>query len=109
MRPRLFLRTPKFSGRRATRRTPRTRRRSITFRPPYGKKLFELPRYLHDRGRRVTVTWDIEPESYPEIAADTHKIVEHVLALRSSGRRCPVAVAHRVFLAEIGERSRENC
>jgi len=51
----------------------------IPFRPPYGKKLFELPRYLHEHGRRVTVTWDIEPESYPEIAADTHKIVAHVL------------------------------
>lgn len=48
------------------------------FRPPYGKKLFTLPWYLskHDR---LTITWDIEPESYPEIAGDSQKIAEHVL------------------------------
>ncbi len=50
----------------------------IPFRPPYGKKLFELPRYLSSQGR-VTVTWDVEPESYPEIAADSHRIVDYVL------------------------------
>ncbi|OBB21158.1 polysaccharide deacetylase [Mycolicibacterium setense] len=35
---------------------------SITFRPPYGKKLWTLPHYLstHDR---TTVTWDVEPDS----------------------------------------------
>ncbi|ODR20695.1 polysaccharide deacetylase [Mycolicibacterium porcinum] len=34
----------------------------ITFRPPYGKKLWTLPRYLaaHDR---TMVTWDVEPDS----------------------------------------------
>ncbi|NKY56516.1 polysaccharide deacetylase family protein [Nocardia flavorosea] len=35
---------------------------NITFRPPYGKKLWTLPKYLsgHDR---TTVTWDVEPEA----------------------------------------------
>ncbi|WP_286151410.1 MULTISPECIES: polysaccharide deacetylase family protein [unclassified Mycobacterium] len=35
---------------------------AITFRPPYGKKLYGLPRYLasHDR---ITVMWDVEPDS----------------------------------------------
>ena len=34
----------------------------VTFRPPYGKKLWSLPRYLADHGR-TTVTWDLEPDS----------------------------------------------
>ncbi|WP_330233348.1 polysaccharide deacetylase family protein [Nocardia sp. NBC_00508] len=34
----------------------------ITFRPPYGKKLLLLPRYLAERDR-VTVMWDVEPDS----------------------------------------------
>lgn len=33
----------------------------ITFRPPYGKKLWTLPDYLAHHGR-TTVTWDVEPE-----------------------------------------------
>ena len=51
----------------------------IHFRPPYGKKLFTLPYYLW-RHERKSITWDVEPDSYPEIAADANKIVEHVLA-----------------------------
>ncbi|MGW4326645.1 polysaccharide deacetylase family protein [Nocardia sp. NPDC004573] len=34
----------------------------ITFRPPYGKKLWVLPHYLAEHDR-VTVTWDVEPDS----------------------------------------------
>lgn len=34
----------------------------ITFRPPYGKKLWTLPDYLSDHDR-TTVTWDVEPEA----------------------------------------------
>ncbi len=34
----------------------------ITFRPPYGKKLWTLPNYLAHHGR-TTVTWDVEPET----------------------------------------------
>ncbi|WP_280434261.1 polysaccharide deacetylase family protein [Nocardia carnea] len=34
----------------------------ITFRPPYGKKLWTLPKYLSDHDR-TTVTWDVEPEA----------------------------------------------
>ncbi|MDG5787060.1 polysaccharide deacetylase family protein [Evansella sp. AB-P1] len=50
----------------------------ITFRPPYGRRLFLLPHYLakHDR---QTVLWNIEPESYPDIANDSSKIVSHVV------------------------------
>ena len=52
---------------------------TIHFRPPYGKKLILLPRYLAKNARK-TITWDVEPESYPEIDADSNRIVQHVLA-----------------------------
>jgi len=51
----------------------------IHFRPPYGKKLFALPYYLSKTGRK-TITWDVEPDSYPEIASSSDKITEHVLS-----------------------------
>ena len=50
----------------------------ITFRPPNGKRLVLLPYYLSKEDRN-TILWDIEPESYPEIASDSNKIVNHVL------------------------------
>jgi peptidoglycan/xylan/chitin deacetylase (PgdA/CDA1 family) len=34
----------------------------IVFRPPYGKKLYQLPHYLAEHGRK-TITWDVEPDS----------------------------------------------
>ena len=51
---------------------------AIHFRPPYGYKLIGLPWYLSRTGR-TTVTWDIEPDSYPEVAATPEGIVHHVL------------------------------
>ena len=50
----------------------------IPFRPPYGKRLLVLPHYLHQTGRR-TVLWDVEPESYREVAASAERIAAHVL------------------------------
>ena len=47
----------------------------ITFRPPYGKKLFVLPWYLARNGIR-TVTWDIEPDT--DHAGDADGIVANV-------------------------------
>ncbi|NLE81315.1 MAG: polysaccharide deacetylase family protein [Rhodococcus sp.] len=41
----------------------------ITFRPPYGKKLYTLPRYLADHDR-TTVTWDVEPDSAGSATTD---------------------------------------
>ncbi|WP_181720725.1 polysaccharide deacetylase family protein [Nocardia gipuzkoensis] len=41
----------------------------ITFRPPYGKKLFTLPRYLAEHDR-TTVMWDVEPDSGKSATAD---------------------------------------
>lgn len=51
----------------------------VHFRPPYGKRFVVLPCYLSATGR-VTIFMDVEPESYPEIAGDTGRIVEHVLS-----------------------------
>jgi peptidoglycan/xylan/chitin deacetylase (PgdA/CDA1 family) len=45
----------------------------VTFRPPYGKKLWTLPHYLAERDR-ITVTWDVEPDSGG--TADTDQLVE---------------------------------
>ncbi|WP_102347732.1 polysaccharide deacetylase family protein [Bacillus sp. Marseille-P3661] len=50
----------------------------IHFRPPYGKRLIVLPYYLAKHERK-TILWNIEPETYPEIAADSTKIVDHVV------------------------------
>jgi peptidoglycan/xylan/chitin deacetylase (PgdA/CDA1 family) len=50
----------------------------IHFRPPYGKKLVGLPWYLHRTGR-TTVTWDVEPESFPEVDGNAERIAAHVL------------------------------
>ena len=51
----------------------------ILFRPPYGYKLFGLPLFLA-RTDRTSVTWDVEPDSYPAVAATPQGIVSHVLA-----------------------------
>ncbi|MBU9766192.1 polysaccharide deacetylase family protein [Mycobacterium sp. TNTM28] len=51
----------------------------ITFRPPYAKKLWTLPRYLsaHDR---TMVTWDVEPDSATgaSVGAIVAETVAHV-------------------------------
>jgi peptidoglycan-N-acetylglucosamine deacetylase len=50
----------------------------ITFRPPNGKKLVALPCYLSAHNRR-TITWDIEPNSYPEVDRSAPAIAGHVI------------------------------
>ncbi len=52
----------------------------ITFRPPYGKKLWTLPKYLSEHGR-TTVTWDVEPDSARDANAD-QIVAETVDAVR---------------------------
>ncbi|ATW25103.1 polysaccharide deacetylase family protein [Candidatus Formimonas warabiya] len=52
--------------------------REIVFRPPNGKKLFVLPYYLKQHNRK-TIMWDIEPDSYPDVADSSEKITKHVL------------------------------
>ncbi len=48
------------------------------FRPPYGAKLLTLPWYL-SRTHRTSVTWDLEPDSYREVAASAEGIVQYVV------------------------------
>jgi peptidoglycan/xylan/chitin deacetylase (PgdA/CDA1 family) len=66
----------------------------IYFRPPFGKKLFTLPYYLARTGRE-SITWDVEPESNAEIAADSDKIAEHVLSRARPGSIIILHVMYR--------------
>ena len=65
----------------------------ITFRPPYGKKLFGLPWYLMMHGIK-TVTWDVEPDSFgSESDSIVQYTIEHVkngsiILLHSSCESC---------------------
>jgi peptidoglycan/xylan/chitin deacetylase (PgdA/CDA1 family) len=56
----------------------------IHFRPPFGKKLLVMPYYLSQHSRK-SITWDVEPDSFPKIASDANKIVEYVLANTKPG------------------------
>jgi peptidoglycan/xylan/chitin deacetylase (PgdA/CDA1 family) len=48
----------------------------ITFRPPYGKKLFGLPWYL-SQNDIITIMWDVEPDTY--FSGDAENITEYTL------------------------------
>jgi peptidoglycan/xylan/chitin deacetylase (PgdA/CDA1 family) len=67
----------------------------IHFRPPFGKKLIGLPLYLakHDR---TTVTWDVEPESFDEVAATANGMASHVLANTTPGS---IIILHVMYKA----------
>jgi chitin deacetylase len=56
----------------------------IHFRPPFGKRLIYLPYYL-SKNNRKTILWNIEPETYPEVAASSDKIAEHVVEKAEPG------------------------
>lgn len=55
--------------------------KDLTFRPPYGKKLFALPWYLSEHNRK-SITWDIEPETYFE---KSDEIIKNVLDNTNNG------------------------
>ncbi|MEV0076637.1 polysaccharide deacetylase family protein [Nocardia neocaledoniensis] len=63
----------------------------ITFRPPYGKKLWSLPRYLSEHDR-TTVTWDVEPDSAGGATRDA--IVADTLAQTRPGSIVLLHVMH---------------
>lgn len=76
----------------------------IHFRPPYGYKLFALPRYLSRTGR-TTVTWDVEPDSYADVSATAEGIVEHTLSRVQPGSIILLHVwypGRRTSLAAVG-------
>ncbi len=66
----------------------------IMFRPPYGKKLFALPFYL-SRHERKTIMWDVEPESYPDIAEDAAALAKHVIEHTKNGSILIMHVMYR--------------
>lgn len=53
----------------------------ITFRPPFGKKLFTLPFYLSKNDRK-TITWDVEPETFVQKSED---LIKHTLDNTKNG------------------------
>jgi peptidoglycan/xylan/chitin deacetylase (PgdA/CDA1 family) len=72
----------------------------IHFRPPYGKKLVGLPWYLHRTGR-TTFTWDVEPESFPEVDGNADRIAAHVLERTRPGS---IILLHVMFPSRAASR-----
>ena len=56
----------------------------IHFRAPFGKKLVSLPYYLSQTHRR-NIMWDIEPDSFPQVAQSSDQIVDYVLTRTQPG------------------------
>ena len=67
--------------------------KEINFRPPFGKKLLTLPYYLSRTGRK-TIMWDVEPDSLPEIASDSKRIIEET---RSKVRPGSIILLHAMY------------
>ena len=51
---------------------------TIHFRPPFGRKLFSLPRYLDDNGI-TSITWDVAPETWDDEIQPKTEVVEKIL------------------------------
>ncbi|MGN7828762.1 polysaccharide deacetylase family protein [Agrobacterium radiobacter] len=66
----------------------------IMFRPPYGKKLLTLPWYL-SRHDRKTIMWDVEPESFPDVADDAAALASHVVEQTRNGSIIIMHVMYR--------------
>ncbi|HEV8592415.1 MAG TPA: polysaccharide deacetylase family protein [Pyrinomonadaceae bacterium] len=56
----------------------------VYFRPPYGKKLFALPYYLSQNNRK-SITWDIEPETFRDVAKSSDEITKYTFANTRNG------------------------
>lgn len=94
----MMLRSPAFIRREVKDTDARIRQAgqpgAIHFRAPYGKKLVGLPWYL-SRTNRVHVTWDVEPESFPEVDGHAGRIAEHVLERARPGSIILLHVMYR--------------
>ncbi|MFK3779935.1 polysaccharide deacetylase family protein [Agrobacterium sp. NPDC089420] len=66
----------------------------IMFRPPYGKKLLTLPWYL-SRHDRKTIMWDVEPESFPDVAEDAAVFAKYVIEQTRNGSIIIMHVMYR--------------
>ena len=47
-------------------------------------KLFVLPYYLKSKGIK-TITWNVEPETYPKVAGSSASIAEYVIKSSTPG------------------------
>ena len=50
----------------------------ITFRPPYGKKLFVLPYYM-EKNEIASITWDVAPDSVLPMEASPEDLTNYTL------------------------------
>ncbi|UHS57314.1 polysaccharide deacetylase family protein [Agrobacterium vaccinii] len=66
----------------------------ILFRPPYNKKLLTLPWYLSQHDRK-TIMWDVEPESYPEVADNPNALAKYVIDNAMNGSIIIMHVMYR--------------
>jgi peptidoglycan/xylan/chitin deacetylase (PgdA/CDA1 family) len=85
---RMIFRSPGWVGGELDRANAEVRRTGYTgeiaFRPPYGDKLLVLPWELRQRGM-TTVMTDVEPDSFPDVAASAEGIVAHAVARTRPG------------------------
>ncbi len=65
----------------------------ILFRPPYGKKLLTLPWYLSQHDRK-TIMWDVEPESFPEVADNPDALAKYVI---DNARNGSIIIMHVMY------------
>jgi peptidoglycan-N-acetylglucosamine deacetylase len=73
---------------------------TIHFRPPYGTKLLVLP-YVLEKEQRKTIMWDIEPDSYKDVATSSSGIVNHVMARVKPGS---IIILHVMYPSRITSR-----
>lgn len=66
---------------------------TIHFRPPFGRKLFSLPRYLDDHGI-TSITWDVAPETWDDEVQPRAEVVEKVL---QEARPGSIVLLHVMF------------
>ncbi|MDD5018280.1 MAG: polysaccharide deacetylase family protein [Eubacteriales bacterium] len=74
---------------------------TIVFRPPNCKKLILLPLVLNERDM-VTVTCDVEPDSYKEVASSAEAISDYVAGHAASGS---IILLHIMY--DSGENARD--
>ncbi|MBB3945967.1 peptidoglycan/xylan/chitin deacetylase (PgdA/CDA1 family) [Rhizobium skierniewicense] len=65
----------------------------ILFRPPYGKKLLTLPWYLWQHDRK-TIMWDVEPESFEDIAGNADAMTRYVI---DNARNGSIIILHVMY------------
>ena len=63
------------------------------FRPPFGKKLLNLPLYLRNNDIK-TITWDVEPETWGTPRASVQERIERAVTQTQPGSIIVMHVMH---------------